>query len=201
MTKEEKLKALRMLTGRKQMQYDQLTQIEPRLAAYYNDLCTHPEFHNGNELLGALKLLRLLRTYVLDLDTFRDVILDYEGIWRDNGGMWEHVEGGLKHPGTTGPTYYRLQPFQVFMTAAIFALKAWIPTETKAGSRALLPTEEVRDGMIYDLRRLCTEFTDFTPRKTAKTQYGGFIGCEFFMKFDENNEILCCANASDQSKI
>ena len=201
MTKEEKLKALRMLTGRKQMQYDQLTQIEPRLAAYYNDLCTHPEFHNGNELLGALKLLRLLRTYVLDLDTLRDVIYKYEGTWRDNGGIWEHLEGGVRHPGTTGPTYYRLQPFQVFVLVAMFGLKAWINTEAEAGSRALLPTEEVRDGKIYDLRRLCTEFTDFTPRKTAKTQLSAFIGFLYFMQFDDNNEVYCCANALDQSKI
>ena len=164
MTQEEKLKAVRMLTGRKQQQHDQLVQIEPRLAAYFDDLCTHPQFHNAYELLGAIKFLRLLRTYETDLDTVRDVIYKYEGIWRDNGGIWEHLDGGVKHPGTTGPTYYRLQPFQVFVLVAMFGLKAWINTEAEAGSRALLPTEKVIDGTIYDLRRLCTEFTDFTPR-------------------------------------
>ena len=201
MTQEEKLKAVRMLTGRKQQQHDQLVQIEPRLAAYFDDLCTHPEYHNGNELLGALKLLRLLRTYETDLDTVRDVIYKYEGIWRDNGGIWEHLEGGVRHPGTTGPTYYRLQPFQVFVLVAMFGLKAWINTEAEAGSRALLPTEKVIDGTIYDLRRLCTEFTDFTPRKTAKTQLSAFVQFWYFMSADENAECYCCANASDQAKI
>ena len=201
MTQEEKLKAVRMLTGRKQQQHDQLVQIEPRLAAYFDDLCTHPQFHNAYELLGAVKFLRLLRTYETDLETVRDVIYKYEGIWRDNGGIWEHLDGGVKHPGTTGPTYYRLQPFQVFVLVAMFGLKAWINTEAEAGSRALLPTEKVIDGTIYDLRRLCTEFTDFTPRKTAKTQLSAFVQFWYFMSGDENAECYCCANASDQAKI
>ena len=201
MTKEEKLKALRMLPGQLTRQVAQVAEVEIRLYEYYEDLVQHPEFHNGNELLGALKLLRLLRTYVLDLDTLRDVIYKYEGTWRDNGGIWEHLEGGVRHPGTTGPTYYRLQPFQVFVLVAMFGLKAWINTEAEAGSRALLPTEEVRDGKIYDLRRLCTEFTDFTPRKTAKTQLSAFVQFWYFMSADENAECYCCANASDQAKI
>ena len=136
-----------------------------------------------------------------DLDTVRDVIYKYEGIWRDNGGYWEHLDGGVKHPGTTGPTYYRLQPFQVFVLVAMFGLKAWINTEAEAGSRALLPTEKVIDGKIFDLRRLCTEFTDFTPRKTAKTQLSAFVQFWYFMSGDENAECYCCANASDQAKI
>ena len=201
MTTQDKQQALDMLKRQFTEQGKQVAAIELRLFDYYADLCAAPHYHNAYELLGALKLLRLLRTYVLDLDTLRDVIYKYEGTWRDNGGIWEHLEGGVRHPGTTGPTYYRLQPFQVFVLVAMFGLKAWINTEAEAGSRALLPTEQVRDGKIYDLRRLCTEFTDFTPRKTAKTQLAGFIGFMFFMEFDENNEILCCANASDQSKI
>lgn len=57
------------------------------------------------------------------------------------------------------------------------------------------------EGTIYDLRRLCTEFTFYTPRKTAKTQLAAFIGFLFFMNFDENNEVYCCALSQDQSKI
>ena len=121
------------------------------------------------------------------------------------------MEGGLKHPGTTGPTYYRLQPFQVFVLASMFLLKAHINTEAEAGSRELLPTEYVnlegewplndRKLYIYDVRRLCTEFTFFTPRKTAKTQLSAFIQFWYFMSGDENAECYCCANASDQAKI
>ena len=201
MTPTEKQQALDMLKRQFTEQGKQVAAIELRLFDYYADLCAAPHYHNGNELLGALKLLRLLRTYVLDLDTLRDVIYKYEGTWRDNGGIWEHLEGGVRHPGTTGPTYYRLQPFQVFVLVAMFGLKAWINTEAEAGSRALLPTEQVRDGKIYDLRRLCTEFTDFTPRKTAKTQLSAFVQFWYFMSADENAECYCCANASDQAKI
>ena len=54
---------------------------------------------------------------------------------------------------------------------------------------------------IFDLRRLCNEFTFFTPRKTAKTQLSAFIQFWYFMSGDENAECYCCANASDQAKI
>ena len=203
MTQEEKLKAHALLSERLAEQHQQVTDIEPRLAAYLDDLTEHPEAHNGNELLGAIKFLRLLRSYETDIETFRDVVYKYEGIWQQtDGGLWRHMEGGLKHPGTTGPTYYRLQPFQVFVLAAMFCLKAWVNTENEAGSRELLSTERVgEDGMIYDLRRLCTEFTLFTPRKTAKTQLSAFIQFWYFMSGDENAECYCCANASDQAKI
>ena len=203
MTQEEKQQAHALLSERLAKQHQQVTDIEPRLAAYLDDLTDHPEAHNGNELLGAIKFLRLLRTYETDIETFRDVVYKYEGIWQQtDGGMWRHIEGGLKHPGTTGPTYYRLQPFQVFVLAAMFCLKAWVNTENEAGTRELLPTERIgEDGMIYDLRRLCTEFTLFTPRKTAKTQLSAFIQFWYFMSGDENAECYCCANASDQAKI
>ena len=201
MTTQDKQQAIEVLRRQFTEQGKQVAAIELRLFDYYADLCAHPDHHNAYELLGAIKFLRLLRTYVTDLDTVRDVIYKYEGIWRDNGGIWEHLDGGVKHPGTTGPTYYRLQPFQVFVLVAMFGLKAWINTEAEAGSRALLPTEKVIDGTIYDLRRLCTEFTDFTPRKTAKTQLSAFIQFWYFMSADDNAECYCAANASDQAKI
>lgn len=55
--------------------------------------------------------------------------------------------------------------------------------------------------MIFDFRRLCTEFTLYTPRKTAKTQLSAFIQFWYFMSGDENAECYCAANASDQAKI
>jgi len=213
MTHDDKLKALRLLEREYQGTFDEdgesrLYQIEPRLNAYFVDLLNNsgwhqydPDQHNAYEILGAVKFLRLLRTYDEDIDTFRDVIYKYEGTWQQRDGLWQHVEGGLRHPGTTGPMYYRLQPFQVFVLASMFLLKVWIDTEAEAGSRELLPTERTSDGHIYDLRRLCTEFTFFTPRKTAKTQLSAFIQFWYFMSGDENAECYCCANASDQAKI
>ena len=202
MTQEEKQQAQELLSRRLKEQHQQVTDIEPRLAAYLDDLTEHPEAHNAYELLGAVKFLRLLRTYEQDIDTFRDVIYKYEGVWSHHDGVWHHVEGGLRHPGTTGPTYYRLQPFQVFVLASMFLFKVWINTEAEVGSRGIAKTERPDpDGYIYDLRRLCTEFTFFTPRKTAKTQLSAFIQFWYFMSGDENAECYCCANASDQAKI
>ena len=124
----------------------ELEHIEPRLREYIYDVSTYPDHHNAYEVLGALKFLRLLRTYEHDIDTFRDVIYKYEGVWRpDINGVWHHIDGGLKHPGTTGPQYYRLQPFQVFVLASMFLFKVWINTEAEAGTRELLPTEKVME--------------------------------------------------------
>ena len=201
MTQEEKDKAVEMLRAQVSEQGVELADIESRLYDYYYGLTDEPESHNAYEIMGAVKFLRLLRTYEQDIETFQDVIYKYEGTWEQRDGVWHHVEGGLKHPGTTGPQYYRLQPFQVFVLASMFLLKAWINTEATAGSRMLLKTERHINGIIHDLRRLCTEFTFFTPRKTAKTQLSAFIQFWYFMSADENAECYCCANASDQAKI
>ena len=211
MTQEEKQQAHGLLAERFDEQQLSVFRIEERLGMYMQGLVNNPDHHNAYEILGALKFLRLLRTYEQDIKTFRDVIYKYEGVWEQREGIWHHVEGGLRHPGTTGPTYYRLQPFQVFVLASMFLLKAHINTEAEAGSRELLPTEYVnlegewplndRKLYIYDVRRLCTEFTLFTPRKTAKTQLSAFIQFWYFMSADENAECYCCANASAQSAI
>ena len=202
MTQEEKDRAVILLHNNFCRQYDDVIGIEPRLADYFLDLQNEPQFHNAYEILGALKFLRLLNTYEQDIETFRDVIYKYEGIWEQRDGIWHHVEGGLKHPGTTGPRYYRLQPFQVFVLASMFLFKVWINTEAEVGTRGMMNTERPNpDGYIEDLRRLCTEFTLYTPRKTAKTQLSAFIQFWYFMSADENAECYCCANASDQAKI
>ena len=211
MTPKEKQQAHGLLAERFEEQQLSVFRIEERLGMYMQGLVNNPDHHNAYEILGALKFLRLLRTYEQDIKTFRDVIYKYEGVWEQRDGIWHHVEGGLKHPGTTGPTYYRLQPFQVFVLASMFLLKAHINTEAEAGSRELLPTEYVnlegewplndRKLYIYDVRRLCTEFSFYTPRKTAKTQLSAFIQFWYFMSGDENAECYCCANASDQAKI
>ena len=201
MTKENKDRAVLLLHNNFCRQYDDVVEIEPRLADYFLDIQNQPQYHNAYEILCAVKFLRLLRTYDTDIETFRDVIYKYEGRWEKTSDGWHHMEGGLRHPGTTGPMHYRLQPFQVFVLASMFLLKAWINTEAEADSRQMLPTERVDSGMIYDHRRLCTEFTLYTPRKTAKTQLSAFIQFYYFMSGDENAECYCCANAADQAKI
>ena len=202
MTKEQKTKAMAMLGEAYDQQWPELNSIEPRLRDYIYDVAMFETAHNAYEILGAVKFLRLLRTYDTDIETFRDVIYKYEGRWEKTSDGWHHMEGGLRHPGTTGPMHYRLQPFQVFVLASMFLLKAWINTESEIGSRGIGPTEQAMpDGMIYDHRRLCTEFTLYTPRKTAKTQLSAFIQFYYFMSGDENAECYCCANAADQAKI
>ena len=201
MTKELKQQAVDLLRMYYMKEVTNLKLIEYRLCAYVLDLLENYDQHNAYEILGATKFLRLLGTYELDYDTFADVIYKYEGEWSCTNGVWQHVDGGLRHPGTTGPQYYRLQPFQVFVLASMFLFKAWIDTEATEGSRALLDTERIMNGNIHDLRRLCTEFTFYTPRKTAKTQLSAFIQFWFFMSGDENAECYCCSNSADQSKI
>lgn len=207
--KETKQRAIALLRDRTPKQIERLSSIDSRLADYYEHLCSHSsaededpdDLHNTYELLCALKFLRLLETYPFDDVLVRDILYKYEGEWKREGKLWKHVKGGVKHPGTMGDTYYRLQPFQVFILSSMFGPHAWINTNIEAGTRELLPTEEERDGYIYDLRRLCTEFTLYTPRKTAKTQLSAFIQFWFFMNGDQNAECMCCANASDQAKI
>ena len=202
MTQDDKNNAVEILRERFKNQMGTLFMVEERLGKYVRGLIEEPDYHNAYEILGAVKFLRMLRTYETDIETFRDVIYKYEGIWEQRDGVWHHIEGGLKHPGTTGPQYYRLQPFQVFVLASMFLLNVWINTEAEVGSRGMLHTERPNpEGYIEDLRRLCTEFTLYTPRKTAKTQLSAFIQFWYFMSGDENAECFCCANASDQAKI
>lgn len=205
-----KEQAIAILKQRYTQQREQLQAVEPRLDEYYADLCQHSttnlddpaDRHNVYELLGAIRLLRLMRTYEINTKALADVIYKYEGEWQQDGRIWRHVTGGVKHPSDSlGETYYRLRPYQVFVLASIFTLRCWVNTHNAAGTRDLMPTEEERQGEIYDLRRLCTEFTLYTPRKTAKTQLSAFIQFWFFMCADVNAECYCCANASDQAKI
>ena len=131
MTQEDKQKAVDLLRDGFDNQMGTLFMVEERLGIYVRGLIDEPQFHNAYEIIGALKFLRLLRTYKIDTDTFRDVIYKYEGTWQKCDGVWQHLEGGLKHPGTTGPMYYRLQPFQVFVLASMFLLRVWINTEAE----------------------------------------------------------------------
>ena len=212
MTKEEKQHAIDILRRRVHEQHEQLEAIDHRLAEYFDHLCEHSgtelndenDQHNGWELLCGVRLLRLLRTYTLDIEEVQDAIFDGEGEWQqDSSGYWEHVQGGLKQPGRREPEVYRWEPFQVFCLTCQYCLKAWIPTGNYKGERRLLSTERINEQTqeIEDLRRLCTRFILYGPRKINKSGYGAIANTRDFMKGDYDAQVVCTANSQEQAKI
>ena len=207
---QQKLAAIDLLKTRYEGKADTLKDIDPRLDEYFRDLIAHSnadpdsadDHHNVYELLGAAKFLRMLDTYNFNTKKVQTVIRLREGEWRREGKRWRHVSGGLKCPGTSGAQVYRWQPFQVFVLASVYGFYSWVDTRVSADERAeLLPTERVKDGTVWDYRRVCTDFTYFGPRKTDKTGLAAYIQFEFFFFEDDNAEIYCCANSSDQAKL
>ena len=206
---EKKQAAIDLLRKRYEEQRKQVAKIDERMTQYYEWILQHVsadpndenDLVNYHEVLCAVKFLRLLRTYDFNHKKVRQVIKLREGTWKKVDGAWQHIEGGMRCPSTTGSQVFRWEPFQVFVLASIFGFYADIDTNLKEGERQLLPTEFVRDGRIYDHRRLCTDFTYFSPRKSDKTGLAAFIQVVFFLLEDYNAEIYCCANASDQAKL
>ena len=212
MTQKEKQQAIDQLREATLRHHALLEDIEPRLAEYYGHLCQHTgtekgdpnDHHNGFELLCALRLLRLLQTYPLNREKIDQVLYMGEGEWRrDAQGYWQHVEGGLGQPGRHGPEVYRWEPFQVFMIVAMYGPMAWIGTETYEGDRRPTDTERVNPTTreIEDLRRLCTRFILFGPRKINKSGFAAITNVEDFMFGDYDAQVVCTANSQEQSKI
>ena len=201
---ERKEEAVRML--REQLTDDHcrdITAVDERLLSYLQSVAGDPDMHNYYEVLGALRFIRLFDTYEFNTRRVKQVIRMREGIWKRDGKAWRYVSGGLKCPATIGAKVYRWEPFQVFVLASVFGFTAWIDTELTLDDRdELLPTERATDdGRIEDLRRLCTDFTFYAPRKTDKTGLSAYIQVWFFLMEDANAEIYCCANSAEQSKI
>lgn len=212
MTPKEKQQAIDQLREATLRHHALLEDIEPRLAEYYDHLCQHTgtekgdpnDHHNGFELLCALRLLRLLQTYPLNREKIDQVLYMGEGEWRrDAQGYWQHVEGGLGQPGRHGPEVYRWEPFQVFMIVAMYGPMAWIGTETYEGDRRPTDTERINPTTreIEDLRRLCTRFILFGPRKINKSGFAAITNVEDFMFGDYDAQVVCTANSQEQSKI
>ena len=208
---EQKQAAIDLLKERFYGKEKILAEIDDRLLYYFADLCASSsadtdddnDHHNVYELLGASKFLRMLDTYTFNRKKVQTIIRLREGEWeRDRSGRWRHLRGGLKCPGTSGAQVYRWQPFQVFVLASVFGFYNWVNTKNEAGTKAeLLPTEREKDGYVWDYRRVCTDFTYFGPRKTDKTGLAAYIQFVFFFFEDDNSEIYCCANSSDQAKL
>lgn len=212
MTQEQQKKqqAIEILRKHYAEQRGDVEKIDGRIADYFDDLCQHvsaeendtDDWHNYYEVLGGIKFLRLLRSYDFDHKKVRQVIRLREGEWEQVGKTWRYISGGLKQPGTGGAQVYRWQPFQVFVLASVFGFHTWIDTQITTDERdELLPTEKEQDGHIYDLRRLCTDFTLFSPRKTDKTGLSAYLQVVFFLMGDDNSEIYCCANSAAQSTL
>lgn len=202
MTKDEKQQALEILRKRYEEQKKDVVSIDARLGEYYEGLINEPHFHCGDELLCAVKLLRLMRTYEVDAEDVQRTLHVFEGEWKlDRNGIWKHLGGGVKQPGRQGAEVYRFEPFQVFVFTAVYGIKAWIDTELTTDDRYPTATERINGNRIEDLRRLCVRFICFMPRKTNKTGLAALIGARDFMLGDDDAQIVCCANSQDQSKI
>ena len=205
----KKQRAITMLQHLLPSMLPTLERYDHRLVLYFQGLATHSsidpddpnDFHNFYELLGGIRFLRLLRQYTPDYAKVQQAIKLREGIWEKRGNRWHHLRGGIKQDGSNGPTYYRWEPFQVFILASVFGLRENVNTHMPAGSRDLLPTEWEQDGTIWDSRRLCTDFTFFGARKNDKTGLSAFMQLEFFLLEDANAEVYCCANSGDQAKL
>ena len=157
MTQEEKQQAVEILLHRLHGCVQALKAIDTRLADYFDDLVHQPDLHNGYEILGAVKFLRLLRTYHFNERRVQQIIQLREGNWEpDEQGRMHYVSGGIRCPGTDRGHVYRWQPFQVFVLASVFGFYHWFDTQVSAWDKEeLLPTErENDDGMVEDLRRM-----------------------------------------------
>ena len=188
----------------------ELGSIDYRLADYFDDLTQNVSVvfgdendrHNRYELLCAAKFLRLFQTYNFNKKFVRFVIKFREGTWTRRGKTWQYVSGGLKLPSTAGAKVYRWQPFQIFVLASVFGFQTWFNTHVDADTKPeLLPSERVRDGVIWDFRRLINEFIMYGPRKIDKTGLSAYIQVIFFLFGDFNSEIYSLAMTQDQSKI
>ncbi len=206
-----KLRDIELLTKRYTPQIrKQLHAIDYRLAEYFDSLTTDVDIefgsehdrHNRYELLCGAKFLRMFQTYNFNAKFVRFVIKFREGTWTRKGKMWQYQSGGLKLPSTSGAKVYRWQPFQVFVLASVFGFQTWFNTHVDADTKPeMLPSERVRDGVIWDFRRLINEFIMYGPRKIDKTGLSAYIQVIFFLFGDFNSEIYSLAMTQDQSKI
>lgn len=191
--------------------YGKLLDIDTRLLGYFNHLCDHSstelddenDLHCTMELLCALRALRLMSQYDVDIQAIKNVLRLREGDWHLEQRRWVYDRGGILLPGT-GETkrHYRWEPFQVFVWFSIYGIKTWVDTNVENGTRQLLPTErEGKNGTIEDLRRVCTDFTLYGPRKIDKTGINAYDNVLHFMCGDYNAEIYCTANSQKQSRL
>ena len=179
---------------------ERLNECDERLMQYIEDAISNDASHaNFYELLGIRKELRLMDSYALDIPRVQRTLRAIEGKWA-NG---RHVKGGLRFSTPRGSQHVRLMPFQAWLIFEIYAFKVDVPMEREyhEGDQ-LLPTEWVRDGWVWDTRRLTQEAHWFLTRKSGKTELGGAVDfTEVGFLGDVNGQALICTNSSEQSQI
>ena len=179
---------------------NRLNGCDERLMTYIEDAISNNASHaNLYELLGIRKEMRLMDSYDLDPQRVKRSLRAIEGQWA-NG---RHVKGGLRFSTPRGSQHVRLMPFQAWLIFEIYAFKVDVPMErTYHEGDMLLPTEWVRDGEVWDTRRLTQEAHWFLTRKSGKTELGGAVDfTEVGFLGDVNGQALICTNSSEQSQI
>ena len=179
---------------------NRLNSIDPRLMAYVEDAISNDGSHaNLYELLGIRKEMRLMDSYDLDPQRVQRSLRAIEGQWQ-NG---RHVKGGLRFDTPRGNMHVRLMPFQAWLIFEIYAFKVDVSMErTYHEGDMLLPTEWVKDGEVWDTRRLTQEAHWFLTRKSGKTELGGAVDfTEVCFLGDVNGQALICTNSAEQSQI
>ena len=198
--KQTKAQCLRDITEALPDYVNRLNSIDTRLLTYIDDAISNNASHsNFYELLGIRKELRLMDSYALDIPRVQRTLRAIEGRWA-NG---RHVKGGLKFSTPRGAMHVRLMPFQAWLIFEIYAFKVDVPMEHEYHEGdILLPTEWVRDGEVWDTRRLTQEAHWFLTRKSGKTELGGAVDfAEVCFLGDVNGQALICTNSSEQSQI
>ena len=179
---------------------DRLNECDERLMQYIEDAISNNASHsNFYELLGIRKELRLMDSYDMDIPRVQRTLRAIEGQWRDG----RHVKGGLKFSTPRGAMHVRLMPFQAWLIFEIYAFKVDVSMErTYHEGDQLLPTEWVRDGEVWDTRRLTQEAHWFLTRKSGKTELGAAVDfVEVCFLGDVNGQALICTNSAEQSRI
>ena len=171
--KQTKAQCLRDITEALPIYANRLNSIDERLMIYIEDAISNNASHaNLYELLGIRKEMRLMDSYDLDPQRVKRSLRAIEGQWRDG----RHIKGGLKFSTPRGSQHVRLMPFQAWLIFEIYAFKVDVPMErTYHEGDMLLPTEWVRDGEVWDTRRLTQEAHWFLTRKSGKTELGGAV--------------------------
>ena len=179
---------------------NRLNAIDIRLVAYIEDAISNNGSHaNLFELLGIRKEFRLMDSYAMDAERVRLSMRAIEGQWK-NG---KHLKGGLKFDTPRGNQYVRLMPYQVWCLFGIYGFTIDVDMERRyVDGDELLPTEWVKDGEVWDTRRLTDECHLFQTRKSGKTEFGGAIDfTEVCFLGPANGQALICAPSAEQSKI
>ena len=179
---------------------ERLNECDERLMQYIDDAISNNASHsNYYELLGIRKELRLMDSYALDIPRVQRTLRAIEGKW-ENG---RHVKGGLKFSTPRGAMHVRLMPFQTWLIWCIYAYKVDVSMEREyhEGDQ-LLPTEWVKDGEVWDTRRLRQEAHWFLTRKSGKTELGAAVDfVEVCFLGDVNGQALIATNSAEQSRI